>query len=968
MQPYATTVAFALGLILVGCGGSSSRGAGDPPVERWRPAAGAVPETGSYVYLESDPGDPIGGGATRTYSSANAWLYVAASNSGVAVNVGADGGWRGSFQPPAASGGLQPGDYANLQRFPAADPTRGGLAWDAAGTRCDLSSAWVVVDGVVRAADGAVTAVDLRFEQRCAGSPGALHGQVHWRADDLAVASGPGAAAPATLWRPETGSVPSSGAYVYLESDPGDDVGAGRSYLYTPSSARISVTAAGDGLFVKVLRSEGWAGAFQLPTTAGRLQPGFYGDARHVGFQEAGQPALEWLGGQAWPLVTGAIGWLAIDAVTYDRGILTGIDLRFEQHYESSAPALHGAIHWTGPWQPPAGAPPGSSVYLESDPGEFVGRGEVYAYTPDMAHLSVGTAGAALTVTISRGDEWWSGRLSTSTASGRIERGSFAVPLSDSGAADAITWSHGAGNEGGSSDAARGWIIVDEVVYAGDTLASVALRFESGSQGASGALRGAIRWADADAMPGNLWSPAPGAAPASGNYVYLESEPADPIAAGQRLAYTEASGALAFHQGDPLYWGAAVSVDAVADQLWRGDFQVSWFLGRFEKGFYGHLSRLDFDDLYATKLYWRGEGRGCSAVTGWLAVDRAEYLVNALTALDLRFEQRCDGAAGALHGQLHWSAAEPPPSAPVTPPPPTAWRPPAGAVPSTGSYAFLQSDPGDFIGGGGTYLYTPDAYRVAAAANGRVLAVEAAGWHGQFQSMPALAHLAPGFYGGVDRFLSASSTPRRGALDWSGYGRGCNSLSGWFVVDDVTYVDGILTGVDLRFEQDCEDSPAALRGAVRWAGDVWRPAPGSTPAAGNYVYLESDPGNYVGGGKTYTYLQNAVPFTVSATANVLSVGFPGSPGWIGRFRTPGGAASLAAGTYADLGDYFASLGDPAQGGLVWEGDGRAATGAGWFIVDRVVYAAGALSGIDLRFEQRVGAGPALHGQIHYDAP
>jgi hypothetical protein len=41
-------------------------------------------------------------------------------------------------------------------------------------------------------------------------------------------------------------------------------------------------------------------------------------------------------------------------------------------------------------------------------------------------------------------------------------------------------------------------------------------------------------------------------------------------------------------------------------------------------------------------------------------------------------------------------------------------------------------------------------------------------------------------------------------------------LSGWFVVDRVTYSGEEIKSLELRFEQLCEGAPAPLRGAIRW--------------------------------------------------------------------------------------------------------------------------------------------------------
>jgi hypothetical protein len=42
-------------------------------------------------------------------------------------------------------------------------------------------------------------------------------------------------------------------------------------------------------------------------------------------------------------------------------------------------------------------------------------------------------------------------------------------------------------------------------------------------------------------------------------------------------------------------------------------------------------------------------------VTGWYAIDRIVFTGLEITAVDLRFEQHCDGSTAALHGAVHWS-------------------------------------------------------------------------------------------------------------------------------------------------------------------------------------------------------------------------------------------------------------------------------------------------------------------------
>lgn len=155
---------------------------------------------------------------------------------------------------------------------------------------------------------------------------------------------------------------------------------------------------------------------------------------------------------------------------------------------------------------------------------------------------------------------------------------------------------------------------------------------------------------------------------------------------------------------------------------------------------------------------------------------------------------------------------------PVNPPPAGLWEPAIGSTPATGNFVYMLSDVGDYIGLGQTYTYTPATAILSVSATGGHLSVNVNGntwWYGNFQTMNSLTQLQPGFYPGLQRY--PFNNPVFGGLDWSGDGRGCNTEKGWFVVDSVTYdVNGVLTSIDLRFEQNCEGGTTALHGAIHW--------------------------------------------------------------------------------------------------------------------------------------------------------
>ena len=156
---------------------------------------------------------------------------------------------------------------------------------------------------------------------------------------------------------------------------------------------------------------------------------------------------------------------------------------------------------------------------------------------------------------------------------------------------------------------------------------------------------------------------------------------------------------------------------------------------------------------------------------------------------------------------------------PVLPIPNTLWQPPAGSVPASGNYVYLDSDAGDYIGQGQKYLYTQANAAITVSASGGHLSVSVNGdewWNGDFQTMNTLTTLQPGYYPDLQRY--PFHNPTKGGLDWSGEGRGSNTLTGWFAIDSVTYVNGVVTAIDLRFELHSEGATPALHGAIHWTG------------------------------------------------------------------------------------------------------------------------------------------------------
>ena len=305
-----------------------------------------------------------------------------------------------------------------------------------------------------------------------------------------------------------------------------------------------------------------------------------------------------------------------------------------------------------------------------------------------------------------------------------------------------------------------------------------------------------------------------GTTPASGNYIYLESDPDDYIGEGRTYLYTQADSVTSVAATD-----LRLEVAINGDERWTANFAAMNTLFQLEAGYYGDLQRYPFHNPVKGGMDWGGEGRGCNTLSGWFVIDQVTFDGAALSSIDLRFEQHCSGDIAALRGEVHWDMSDTTsPPGPVVPPPAGLWEPPPGTTPATGNFTYLESEPGDFIGQGNSYLYTDADSETTVTMTGAAAEIYVNGiedWHGVFEPMNTLSRVEVGYYGDLQRYRFHN--PAKGGMGWTGETGGCNILTGWFVVDSVTYDGPNPTSIDLRFEQHCEGREPALNGQVRWS-------------------------------------------------------------------------------------------------------------------------------------------------------
>jgi hypothetical protein len=172
----------------------------------------------------------------------------------------------------------------------------------------------------------------------------------------------------------------------------------------------------------------------------------------------------------------------------------------------------------------------------------------------------------------------------------------------------------------------------------------------------------------------------------------------------------------------------------------------------------------------------------------------------------------------------------------VAAPSATAWvtLPPGSiTLPTSGSFLYMNSQPGDYIGGGQEQLYTSADSTISGSLpkggdyfSASVIQGPFTHWWYVNIAAPPGEPLAVGSYTGAVRApFRPAGTP---GVDIFGDGRGCNTLTAQFDVNELSYTPaGELLVFDATFEQHCEGGTAALFGRIRI--DNPPPPPDTTP-------------------------------------------------------------------------------------------------------------------------------------------
>jgi len=146
-------------------------------------AAGEIRDDDSVrtlLYLESEPGDRVGSGATTTLTDLDG-VFTAGGlpQSGVQVDFNGHDRWSLRFAPPTGAL-MAPGAYEGAARSPLQVPPTPGLDVSGAGHFCSAVSGRFVVLEVRFGMSGQIDALAIDFEQHCDGAGPALFGSIRY--------------------------------------------------------------------------------------------------------------------------------------------------------------------------------------------------------------------------------------------------------------------------------------------------------------------------------------------------------------------------------------------------------------------------------------------------------------------------------------------------------------------------------------------------------------------------------------------------------------------------------------------------------------------------------------------------------------------------------------------------------------------------------------------------------------------
>jgi len=232
----------------------------------------------------------------------------------------------------------------------------------------------------------------------------------------------------------------------------------------------------------------------------------------------------------------------------------------------------------------------------------------------------------------------------------------------------------------------------------------------------------------------------------------------------------------------------------------------------------GSFSRSErFAVRYADALV-RYRVRFAGRVSGESAGGKLRMRARIYTRSGSRLITRCDTRTRGWTAGLLRAVASTPGGSPPAPgtPSPTPTPEPARTVPGAWTLN-MTSDTGDFIGQGRTWAHGPPNDTLSVSANRQLITFSMntnaefeGGWWTTDFAAPPNQNLTAGTTYSATRYPFNDGTA---GFSHSGNGRGCNTLTATFTVDEIAFdPNGALRTFRADFEQHCEGGTPALRG------------------------------------------------------------------------------------------------------------------------------------------------------------
>jgi uncharacterized repeat protein (TIGR01451 family) len=477
----------------------------------------------------------------------------------------------------------------------------------------------------------------------------------------------------------------------------------------------------------------------------------------------------------------------------------------------------------------------------------------------------------------------------------------------------------------------------------------------------------------------------------------MVSQPGDYIGQGGTYSYTSATGNFSGSTSTPNNTVAFSYQDKQNSGAWWYLNFAAPFNAPLIPGSYNNATRAAFHAFNVPGLDVFGEGRGSNTLTGSFNVTQATYGADGtLHRFDATFVQHSEGAAPALTGEIKYNQSTAPSGVLIND------QAAVGDVltailvtgPAHGTLVFSND---------GTFTYTPSAGFVGddtftyKANNGisdsNVATVTihvkpaippvANNDTYSLQAGVALTVPAPGVLGndsdsnGFPLSANLVTGPLHGSLTFAGNGSFTYTPNAGYTGNDrFTYQanDGTLGSniATVNLVSANHQPPVAVNDAYRMDPNTTLTIP-SVPGVTSLTMV-SQPGDYIGQGRTYALPGPTGSFSVNNSANDNHVAFhysdSANPGgfWDLDFAAPFNAP-LIPGVYNNATRYpFEASNVP---GLNVDGEGRGSnTLTGSFIVLQSSYGTGGqVLSFDATFVQHSeGATPALTGEMKYNQP